>query len=268
MAKQDTKELTDEQAKRYSRHILIPSMDWEGQERLLASRVLMIGVGGLGCAVAQYLAASGVGKITLVDNDNVELSNLQRQILHMEKDVGLNKAQSAKESLQLLNSDTDVVAITQRLDKSRLLELAQDVDVLIDCTDNLSSRNLLNEISIQMGIALITGAAIRMEGQVSCFVPFRAQEAHKAAASDAVKTPCYACLSYLFGEQQLSCMESGVLAPLVGIIGSMQALEVVKYLAEVGTTPNGKVLLFDAANSQWREMQIAVNPNCIVCSNS
>ena len=257
MPKTTLPELTEEQAKRYSRHILIPAMDWEGQERLLASRALVLGVGGLGCAVAQYIVASGVGQVTLVDDDLVDVSNLQRQTLHTEKDVGVNKAVSAKGSLVKINSDVEIKVITHRLEKEELLSLADKMDVLIDCTDNLSSRNLLNQVSVATNTALITGAAIRMEGQVCSFIPENLPEKQKA--------PCYACLSYLFGEQQLNCMESGVFAPLVGVIGSMQALEVVKFLSKVGTVPNGKMLMFDAATSQWREMQIMANPNCSVC---
>lgn len=262
MSKHSLPELTEEQAKRYSRHILIPAMDWEGQERLLASHALVLGVGGLGCAVAQYIAASGVGKITLVDDDLVDLSNLQRQILHTENNVGVNKAISAQESLKQINSDIEIEAITHRLGKEELQILANEMDVLIDCTDNLDSRNLLNLISVETGTALITGAAIRMEGQVCSFIPENnLSTAHKKEG----KQPCYACLSYLFGEQQLNCMESGVIAPLVGVIGTMQALEVVKFLSQVGRVPNGKMLMFDAATSHWQELQIMVNPNCAVC---
>ena len=246
--------LNIEQAKRYSRHVMLPSMDLEGQEKLLAARVLLLGVGGLGCAVAQYLVASGIGHLTLVDDDQVELSNLQRQVLHREKDIGKLKAESARESLSVLNSECNIKVLTQRLDKSALTKQASEHDLFIDCTDNLQSRNLLNEVSVATKTPLITGAAIRLEGQVCSFNP-------KEDSS-----PCYACLSRLFGEQELSCMEAGVLAPLVGIIGSMQALEAVKLLSGVGGIRSGTLLHFDAATSHWREMQIKPFEKCPICS--
>ncbi|MCY7296686.1 molybdopterin-synthase adenylyltransferase MoeB [Alteromonas sp. a30] len=254
------KELTREQAKRYSRHILLPEMDWEGQERLLNSHALVLGLGGLGCAVAQYLAASGVGTLTLVDHDNVELSNLQRQVLHNEERLAQNKAVSAKIALAQLNSDIQIQAIPRKLNKAELLELANHVDVLVDCTDNLQSRNLLNAVSVETQTALITGAAIRFEGQVCCFFP-------NGNGRSPEPSPCYACLSSLFGEQELSCMEAGVLAPLVGIIGSMQALHVVKYLSQIGHFAVGKLCLFDAMTAQWQEMKIRINPQCPTCSS-
>jgi len=269
-------ELSSEQARRYSRHILLPSMDWQGQERLLASHAVVVGLGGLGCSVAQFLAVSGVGKLTLIDDDMVELSNLQRQVLHGEANIGVNKAVSAKQQLLTLNSSLVIEVITHRPAKAQLNELAQSADVLVDCTDNLTSRNTLNEVSVSSKTALIAGAAIRMEGQVSCFFP---NESHlkfdsspssthsptPAASKSTPPQPCYACLSYLFGEQGETCMESGVLAPVVGIIGTMQALETVKYLSGVASPPKGKVMLFDAAISEWRTMAIPVNPQCPVC---
>lgn len=252
-----TTELTSEQAKRYSRHILLPNMDWEGQERLVNSTALVLGVGGLGCAAAQYLAASGIGHIILVDDDVVELSNLQRQVLHSESRLGQNKAVSAKRAIEQLNSTLQVTAIERRLTRDELIQLAQDAHVLLDCTDNLQSRNRLNEVSVATQTALITGAAIRFEGQVACFIP---------NANDAEKSPCYACLSYLFGEQNLSCMEAGVVSPLVGIVGAMQALEAVKYISLMGNVRSGKLLMFDALTSEWRTLNVQRNTHCHICS--
>lgn len=277
-------ELSSEQARRYSRHILLPSMDWLGQERLLASHAVVVGLGGLGCSVAQFLAVSGVGKLTLIDDDIVELSNLQRQVLHSEANIGVNKAVSAKQQLLTLNSSLVIKVITHRPAKAQLNELAQNAEVLVDCTDNLTSRNTLNEVSVSSKTALIAGAAIRMEGQVSCFFPNeshlkfdsspspRSSSTHAPTLTPTVSEstppqPCYACLSYLFGEQGETCMESGVLAPVVGIIGTMQALETVKYLSGVAPPPKGKVMLFDAAISEWRTMAIPVNPQCPVCQS-
>ncbi|UAA38606.1 molybdopterin-synthase adenylyltransferase MoeB [Paraneptunicella aestuarii] len=249
------KPLTQEQATRYSRHIMLPTMDWEGQEKLLASRVLLIGVGGLGCAVAQYLVAAGIGHLILVDDDKVELSNLQRQVLHTEHNVGEFKVHSAQARLQAMNSDCDIQTFTHRLNKAELIKLAGEVDLFVDCSDNLASRNLLNEVSVDSQTPLITGAAIRMEGQVCCFIP-----------DSTPPSPCYACYSRLFGEQELSCMEAGVLAPLVGIIGAMQALEAVKLLSGVANVQAGKLMHFDAATSQWREMYIQHYDQCPICA--
>ena len=252
-------ELTPEQAKRYSRHIILPNMDWEGQERLVNSRVLVLGAGGLGCAAAQYLAASGVGHLTIVDDDTVELSNLQRQVLHTEARLGENKALSAKCAIEQLNSSIHVTAIEHRLNRSELINMANDAHVLLDCTDNLLSRNLLNEVSVLTKRPLITGAAIRFEGQVACFFP---------SSKGEEQTPCYACLSYLFGEQNLSCMEAGVISPLVGIVGAMQALEAVKYLSRVGGFRVGKLLIFDALTTQWQELNVQLNAHCHICSHN
>lgn len=261
-------ELSREQARRYSRHIMLPAMDWHGQERLLASHAVVVGLGGLGCSAAQFLATSGVGKLTLIDDDIVELSNLQRQVLHTEANIGVNKALSAKQQLLSLNSSLVIDVITCRPSRAQLCTLAQKASVLLDCTDNLTSRNLLNDVSVTCKTALIAGAAIRLEGQVSCFFPNGSQlhfEPLAEASPAHVAQPCYACLSYLFGEQGQSCMEAGVLAPVVGIIGTMQALETVKYLSGVSVPPQGKLMLFDAAISEWRTLAIPVNPNCPVC---
>lgn len=247
------KQLNQQQALRYSRQILLPSFDMEGQESLLNAKVLQIGAGGLGCACAQFLVSSGIGEITIVDDDIVELTNLQRQVLHGESDLGISKVQSAYNSLQKLNSECKINIIEQRLDDNALQLLAETHDIIVDCSDNLATRNQLNNLSISNLKPLVSGAAIRLEGQISTFIP-------------GPNNPCYQCLSKLFGEQNLSCVESGVLAPVVGIIGSMQALETIKTLSGLGENSQGKLLMLDAASSQWRTFTITKDPQCSACN--
>ena len=249
------KSLTPTQAMRYSRHILLPEMDLEGQEALLNASVLQLGVGGLGCACAQYLVSSGVGRLTLVDDDSVDSSNLQRQILHREQDVGINKAESARDTLQQLNSECDIKAITRRLDKTALTEAVTQHDLVLDCTDNLESRQMINQICQQQAKPLVSGAAIRFEGQVCSFLPNQSQG-------------CYACMSRFFTAPSLSCVESGVLSPLVGVIGSMQAIEALKILSSFGVPLAGRLLLFDASTMEWQQITIPKHPLCQVCNSS
>lgn len=233
-------------------------MDFAGQEALLNAHVLIVGVGGLGCAVAQYLVVSGVGQLTLVDDDIVELSNLQRQVLHPESSLGQTKVSSAQQRLLALNADCQINVLEQRLHKAQGIALARQVDVLIDCSDNLATRELLNQISVETQTPLVTGAAVRMEGQVATFIPSKAQ--HQPTA------PCYACYSRLFAEPELSCMEAGVLAPIVGIVGATQALEVVKLLTVVARVTPGRLMLLDAATLEWRTLVIKHYDQCSVCS--
>ncbi|TDF41799.1 molybdopterin-synthase adenylyltransferase MoeB [Alteromonadaceae bacterium M269] len=247
------KQLTNKQALRYNRQILLPNFDLDRQEILLNARALMIGVGGLGCACAQYLVASGVGSLTLVDDDNVDLSNLQRQVLHTEDTVGMNKCLSAKASLNKINSDCNITTIDHRMSRDEFLVEANNHDIIIDCTDNLATRNLVNEVSIKSNTPLVSGAAIRMEGQVSSFIPGK-------------ENACYECLSQRFGEQTLSCVESGILSPVVGIIGSMQALEAVKILTSLGDNLSSQLLLFDALSTEWNKFTISKNLQCKACS--
>ncbi|WP_158968276.1 molybdopterin-synthase adenylyltransferase MoeB [Paraglaciecola sp. L3A3] len=247
--------LTAKQAMRYNRQISLEGFDLDKQEILLNSRVLLIGVGGLGCAAAQYLVASGVGNIILVDDDKVDSSNLQRQILHGEQDVGLAKCDSAKVSLQALNAECDIECIKQRISENELPKILDRIDIIVDCSDNLATRNQLNDASVKQGVPLVSGAAIRMEGQICCFVP-------------SPQNPCYQCLSTLFAEQQLSCVEAGVMSPLVGIIGAMQALETIKLLTEFGLVANNKLMIFDAKNSQWQTFNLRKNTNCKVCHSA
>ncbi|MDN4501644.1 molybdopterin-synthase adenylyltransferase MoeB [Alteromonadaceae bacterium BrNp21-10] len=248
-------ELTPQQAIRYSRQILLQGFDLECQEKLLDSRALQIGVGGLGCASAQYLVAAGVGTLTLVDDDVVDSSNLQRQILHSEADIGELKITSAVNTLKALNSQCDISAIDQRLSDEQLATQLQQHDVVIDCSDNLATRNQLNRLCYQYKKPLVSGAAIRMEGQICSFIPSQ-------------DTPCYQCLSQLFGEQQLTCVEAGIMAPVVGIVGSMQALETIKILTGFGETLSSKLMLFDAKYNQWQTFTLKKQPNCPICQHT
>ncbi|GGO70504.1 HesA/MoeB/ThiF family protein [Bowmanella pacifica] len=246
--------LTHQQALRYNRQILLPGFDLEGQEKLLAGSALIIGVGGLGNAAAQYLAASGVGTLTLCDDDKVELSNLQRQVLFAQSDIGKNKVHAAAARLQACNPETRIVPLDRRATPEELAELVIRHDVVLDCTDNLDSRNLINKLCVTHSTALISGAAIRMEGQLFCYLP-------------GANHPCYHCLSHKFGEQRLSCVESGILSPVVGIIGTMQALEAVKYLAGLKIQA-GVLNLFDAKTTQWQQFRLAARPDCPTCGQS
>ncbi|GAB57976.1 adenylyltransferase and sulfurtransferase [Rheinheimera nanhaiensis E407-8] len=244
--------MNQQQAMRYSRQLMLPALDFRGQEALLASKVLLVGMGGLGCAAAPYLVASGVGSITLVDSDTIDHSNLQRQILYREEDIGQSKVQQATESLQALNSDIVINALQQRLTADDLAQLVPQFSLVLDCTDNLSSRNAINAACVNAKVPLVSGAAIRFEGQLASF----------SMQGDGA---CYHCLSQLFGEQQLTCMEAGILSPVVGVVGVMQALEAVKILAGVGTPLYGKLQLFDGLTSQWRQFTLAKDPACSVC---
>ncbi|MEH8018632.1 molybdopterin-synthase adenylyltransferase MoeB [Rheinheimera muenzenbergensis] len=248
-----TKQLSQMQAMRYSRQLMLPALDFRGQEALLTSKVLLIGMGGLGCAAAPYLVASGVGSITLVDDDTIDRSNLQRQILYREADIGQSKAGQAAASLRQLNSEIAINTLQQRLTADDLAHLVAHYSLVLDCTDNLNTRNAINAACVNARVPLVSGAAIRFEGQLASF----------SMQGDGA---CYHCLSQLFGEQQLTCMEAGILSPVVGIIGSMQALEAVKILAGVGTPLYGKLQLFDGLSSQWRQFDLNKDPRCSVCA--
>jgi molybdopterin/thiamine biosynthesis adenylyltransferase len=239
--------LTTEQAMRYNRQIVLPNFDLDKQEILLNAKVLIVGVGGLGCAAAQYL-------VTLIDDDNVDKSNLQRQILHGEADVGINKCLSAKASLEQLNSDIKIHTIQKRLALDDYLKLLESFDLVLDCTDNLTSRNILNQACYRIKVPLVSGAAIRMEGQLMSIVPKQ-------------NSACYACISDYFGEQNLSCVESGVMSPIVGIIGAMQALEAIKVLCSYGQVAVNKLMMFDGTTSSWQTFKVSKKVNCVVCSS-
>ena len=245
--------MNDEQLLRYSRQIMLPQIDIAGQEKLLASRVLIIGMGGLGSPIAMYLAAAGVGHLVLVDDDIVELSNLQRQIAHNTQDIGLSKVESAKQTIQNLNPEIKVNIFNKRLDENELAVEVLAADIVIDGTDNFTSRFALNEQCVKNKTPLISGAAIRMEGQVSVF--------NKTSSS-----PCYRCLYKDEGELDATCSNNGVLSPVVGIIGSIQANEALKILLNIGETLDGKLLMFDALQMEWRTLKLKKDPKCPVCN--
>ena len=244
--------MNDEQLLRYSRQIMLPAIDVAGQQKLLDSRVLLIGLGGLGAPVAMYLAASGVGHLVLVDHDQVELSNLQRQIVHDTNSIGMPKVESAKRRLTELNPDTKFTTIDHKLDREELVAQIRLADAIVDATDNFETRFLLNEVCFNEQKPLVSGAAIRTEGQVSVFLPGE-------------NNPCYRCLYHEGETVEETCSENGVLAPLVGIIGSIQAMETVKVLTGIGETLNGRLLLLDAANMEWRTLNLKKDPACPVC---
>ena len=246
-------QLTTAQAMRYSRQILLSGFDLDKQEMLCSSKAMIIGVGGLGCAASQYLVASGIGSLTLVDDDKVETTNLQRQVLHHESALGDLKVNSAASALRNLNAGVNLTTLNERQSASQLYNLVPEHDIVLDCSDNLATRNLLNTVCYATATPLVSGAAIRMEGQVFCVVPTK-------------KSACYACISHLFGEQQLSCMESGVMSPLVGIIGSMQALEAIKLMTDYGEPTINTLQLFDAKTSNWQRFNVKKHPKCEVCS--
>ncbi len=245
--------LNDEQLLRYSRQIMLPEVEIAGQEAWLNASVLIVGVGGLGSPVAMYLAAAGIGHLILVDDDVVELTNLQRQIVHTTETLGKPKVESAKSALSGLNPDTRITTINRRLTDEELAEQIARADLVLDCTDNFSTRFAINDACVAHKKPLVSGAAIRLEGQVAVFDPRR---------DDA---PCYRCLYREGSDENLTCSESGVLAPLVGIIGSVQAMEALKVLAEVGEPLVGKLLLLDGRYMDWRSLKLRRDPECPCC---
>lgn len=245
-------ELSHAEMLRYDRQISLRGFDFDGQERLKAARALIVGAGGLGCAAALYLTAAGVGQLTLLDFDTVALSNLQRQILHNDQRIGVAKVDSAAESLRSVNPHVVVTAINAMLDDAALDKLIAENDLVLDCTDNVATREQLNRLCYRRRVPLVSGAAIRMEGQISVFT-YQPGE------------PCYRCLSRLFGEQSLTCAESGVMAPLVGTIGSLQAMEAIKVLSAFGSRPTGRLVIYDAMTLQFRELTLRPDPHCEVC---
>jgi adenylyltransferase/sulfurtransferase len=246
--------LTDEQLLRYNRQLMLPELDVAGQERLLAARVLVVGLGGLGCPAALYLAASGVGRLVLVDDDKVEVSNLQRQIAHGEADIGRSKVASAADSIAAINSDTGIECLQERLTQARLAALLPGIDLVVDASDSFATRFAVNAACQAAGVPLVSGAAIRSEGQVAVF-DFRGD------------TACYRCLYPADQDDaQLSCAESGVLAPMVGVIGTLQALEAVKLLAGYGMPIIGSMLVIDGWSLQVRRVRLKRNPDCPDCA--
>jgi adenylyltransferase/sulfurtransferase len=247
--------MNDDQLLRYSRHILLPQVGIEGQERLLGSHALVIGAGGLGSPAALYLATAGVGRITLADGDTVDLTNLQRQILHRTSSVGLPKAASGRQILGEYNPGIEVVALEERAEGPLLDELVASADVVLDCCDNFATRHAVNRACVRHAKPLVSGAAIRFDGQVSVFDMRRAD------------APCYHCL---FPEGQdvdeTRCAVMGVFAPITGIIGTVQAAEALKVLADVGETLNGRLLLLDGLSMEWRQVRLKKDGACAVCA--
>lgn len=246
--------MKDEQLLRYSRQILLPQIDIKGQQKLLDSHVLIIGLGGLGSPVALYLAAAGVGHLTLVDDDEVELSNLQRQIVHGEQNIGEKKVESASQRLRSLNSECQIDIKAERLVGDELSQAVEAADVVVDCSDNFATRFLLNEVTQQCKTPLVSGAAIRMEGQITVYDSRQEDSA------------CYRCVYQDSGELQETCSETGVLSPLLGIIGSMQAVETVKLLTGIGETLAGRLMILDALSMSWQEIKLRQDPVCPVCN--
>ncbi|STB58340.1 molybdopterin biosynthesis protein MoeB [Citrobacter freundii] len=247
-------ELSDQEMMRYNRQIILRGFDFEGQEALKEARVLVVGVGGLGCAATQYLAGAGVGHLTLLDFDTVSVSNLQRQTLHSDATVGQPKVLSARDALARINPYIAITPVNALLDESEIHTLIAEHDLVLDCTDNVSIRNQLNAGCFAARIPLVSGAAIRMEGQITVFTYQQGE-------------PCYRCLSRLFGENALTCVEAGVMAPLIGVIGSLQAMEAIKLLANYGKSASGKIVMYDAMTCQFREMKLIRNPTCEVCGS-
>lgn len=247
--------MDDEQLLRYSRQIMLPTVGIEGQERLLGARILIMGLGGLGSPAAMYLAAAGVGTLVLVDFDRVDLTNLQRQIVHTTERIGELKVESARASLQALNPECRVEIIARQLDEAELKQQVAGVDLVLDGTDNFATRFAINKACHETGTPLVSGAAIRMEGQISVF-------------TGEPGGPCYHCLYPDQGEMDETCSANGVLAPLVGVIGSLQAVEAIKQLTGAGTTLHGRLLLLDALEMEWRTLRLTPDPACPVCGTT
>ncbi len=247
--------MNDNQLLRYSRHILLPQIGYEGQDKLIQSHALIVGAGGLGSPAALYLAAGGVGKLTICDYDNVDLTNLQRQIVHTTQSVGLNKAISAQQTLQAINPEVVVETVREKSTEEAFTKLIADVDVVVDCSDNFATRYALNRICVKLRKPLVSGAAIGFDGQVTVF-DMRNDD-----------SPCYHCLFPDMGtEEGLRCAENGVFAPLVGMIGTTQAAEAMKLLLGLGDSLQGRLLLLDAQAMEWRSIKLNRDPSCKVCS--
>jgi len=246
--------MDDSQLRRYSRQLLLPEIDIEGQEKLLASTVLIVGLGGLGSPAALYLAAAGIGTLVLCDHDVVDESNLHRQLLHSNGDIGAHKTESAAKALHALNPDVQLITLASRLERQQLLEETRAADVVIDASDNFPTRYALNAACIEAQTPLISGSAIRMTGQVSVF------------RFDLAPSPCYHCLYPDQGDREETCAEAGVLGPLTGIIGSIQATEAIKILLDFGQTLHGRVLQIDARTMAWRSSVLKGDPDCPICS--
>ena len=244
--------LTHTQAMRYNRQIVLPQIDLDGQEKICQAKVLIVGMGGLGTAVAQSLCGSGVGKLTLVDDDIVTATNLPRQWLYSNDQCGMQKVIAAKEKLTMINPECDVFTIGERLSEQALQSVAESHHVIVDCTDNLAARQLNNAVSWQTKTPLVSGAAIRFEGQLFVSMPHTG-------------SPCYGCLEQSFTQTELSCTEAGILSPVVSLIGMSQAQLVLQVIIGFGTLPVGKLTVFDGLNFQWHNFTIPSHAHCQVC---
>ena len=245
--------MNDNQLLRYSRQIMLPQVDIKGQQKLLNAKILMIGAGGLGSPAALYLTAAGIGNLTIYDDDAVDLSNLQRQITHYTADIGTDKVISTKNTLNLLNSDTQVKAIKQRLEGNLLMTEVKNADVVLDCSDNFKTRFAINNACVKHKKPLVSGAAIRFEGQITVFLNHQ------------IDSPCYNCLYQSEGEELQNCATNGVIAPITGIIGSIQALEAMKIIMAIGDVLKGRLLLLDGLTMEWQTLRLSKNPTCPCC---
>jgi len=247
--------VNDQQLLRYSRHILLDEVGIAGQERLRAAHALVVGAGGLGCPAALYLAASGIGKLTLADPDKVDLTNLQRQILYRTDSVGTAKVEAARAALSALNPEVEIVPLLQRLDEKTFDPIVKAADIILDCSDNFATRHALNRACVRQKKPLVSGAAIRFDAQVAVF------DLRKPDA------PCYACLYPEDGAvEEVQCSTLGVFAPLTGVVGALQAMEAAKLLIGAGETLSGRLLLLDAKQSEWRTVRVKRDPACATCS--
>jgi molybdopterin/thiamine biosynthesis adenylyltransferase len=248
--------VNDQQLLRYSRHILLPEIGIEGQERLRKAAALVVGAGGLGSPAALYLAAAGIGRLTIADSDAVDLTNLQRQILYRTESIGARKIEAARAALLSVNPEVEVVGLDKRVEAKDLESLLAQADIVLDCSDNFPTRHALNRACVVLGKPLVSGAAIRFDAQLMVFDLRRAE------------APCYACLFPEEGEiEEVQCSVMGVFAPLTGVIGAMQAAEAIKLLAAVGESLSGRLLMFDAKAAEWRSVRVKRDPTCRVCGN-
>ncbi len=247
--------MKDEELLRYNRQIMLPEIDVDGQEKLNKARVLVMGLGGLGCPASMYLAAAGVGHLILVDFDHIDLSNLQRQIAHTTERIGQSKVSSAAATINALNPNTHLTCHNEQLSLKELNQVVSEVDLVVDCTDNFSTRFIINAACVANHVPLVSGAAIRLEGQVMVYDP------------DTDNCPCYQCLYADADDRGMSCAENGVAAPVVGIIGTIQANESLKLLAGFGRSLAGYLLVFDAKTMDWQKLKLSRDPDCATCGS-
>ena len=247
--------MNDEELLRYSRHILLPEIDVSGQEKLNGSHVLIVGMGGLGSPIALYLASAGIGRLTICDDDRVDITNLQRQIAHHTDDVGALKVESAAQKLRAINPLCEVTAINQRLDENQLDQLVEQASLVVDATDNFSTRVLINRACLRHKTPAVFGAAVRLEGQIFVFDP---------ATKD---NPCYECLHKNIDDSAMNCAENGVAGPVVGIIGAMQTMEAVRLICSIGQSTAGLFQNFDARDMKWQQFKVPKRKDCNACAS-